>query len=580
MPYAPDLSGCALDGRYELHAVIGEGAFGRVYRGRDRRLERLVAIKMIKPWWAEDPEWAQSFEREAQLLARVSHSGIVQIFDVGHAAEGLYYVSELIDGESLADRLRRGRLDSWDACSVAEQLCRALARAHAENIVHRDVKPANILIAADGRVKVGDFGVARLAEGSSDGASATVVGTPRYMAPEQARGWRATPATDVYSVGIVLYEMLAGRPPFTERMAVQLAMRHLNDRPEPLPPGTPRALVKIVQRALAKVPADRYVDGAEMAEALERAGQTGSTPRGSAPHRPQTHRGALPAPGADATLRAPRLSPRRNVNPPARRRSAAALASVFLLLGAMLVSALLIGATGQVRVPPLSGLTKAAVTRRAQRFALTPAFASRYDQASRGTVIAQSPAAGRRVTQGSFVRVILSAGPAPVAVPNLAGDFSSAAMSVLTRLKLLAHMFQIAAPGQPAGVVTSQLPAPGVRLIPGSPVSVDVAEVPRWQPLTQISGSGQHQSASFHVRGSQWRIVYTMAYQGTCALIFFCSGPSAAVTRVGGSAFDSFGLGDGGRQTRLWGSGPGDYRLEVSPGSDDARWAIWVQDYY
>jgi hypothetical protein len=279
MPYAPDLSGLALDGRYELHAVIGEGTFGRVYRGLDRRLARPVAVKVIKPWWAEDPDWEQSFEREAQLLARVSDPGIVQIFDVGHAPEGLYYVAELIDGESLEQRLRRGPLAPADACEVAEQLCRALAQAHLQSIVHRDVKPANVLISARGRVKVGDFGVARLAEGSTDGAAATIVGTPRYMAPEQARGRPTTPATDVYSVGVVLYEMLAGRPPFTENSVVELALRHLQNPPPALPAGTPGPLVAIVKCALAKDPARRYASGTTMANALGRARVTLAAPQ-------------------------------------------------------------------------------------------------------------------------------------------------------------------------------------------------------------------------------------------------------------------------------------------------------------
>src|ERR1700749_544197 len=129
MPYAPDLSGYALDERYELRTILGEGAFGRVYEGFDRRLARPVAVKVIKPWWADDPEWVATFERETRLLARVSDPGIVQIYDVGHAPEGLYYVSELVDGENLARRLRRGPLRPWDACGVAVQLCRALARA-------------------------------------------------------------------------------------------------------------------------------------------------------------------------------------------------------------------------------------------------------------------------------------------------------------------------------------------------------------------------------------------------------------------------------------------------------------------
>src|SRR5947209_5707891 len=268
MPHAPYLSGCALDDRYELHAVIGEGAFGRVYEGLDRRLARPVAVKVIKPWWADDPEWVATFERETRLLARVSDPGIVQIYDVGHAPEGLYYVSELVGGESLASRLRRGPLPAWEACEVAAQLCRALAGAHAQRIVHRDVKPANILLSPDGRVKVGDFGVARLAEGSTDGTAASIVGTPRYMAPEQARGRPTTPATDVYSAGVVLYEMLAGHPPFTANAVVELALLHLQEEPPPLSGGLPASLVEVVDRALAKDPAQRYADGAEMAEAL------------------------------------------------------------------------------------------------------------------------------------------------------------------------------------------------------------------------------------------------------------------------------------------------------------------------
>jgi hypothetical protein len=281
------------------------------------------------------------------------------------------------------------------------------------------------------------------------------------------------------------------------------------------------------------------------------------------------------------TLVAPRLTPRRNVNPAARRRRAAALASAFLLLWVMLVAALLIGATGHVRVPRLIGLRSAAVRGQAQRLALTPSFASRYDQAAQGTVIAQSPRPGRQVVQGSSVRVVLSAGPPPVAVPDLAGDLSGDALAALARLGLKARPTQVVAPDIDAGTVTSQLPAPGVKLVPGSSVSLDVAEVPHWQALTSTSGSADNRAVSFHVRGAQWRIVYTMAYQGTCTFIFFCSGPSLTVTRpAGGSAVAVFGLNDGDRQTRVFRSGPGDYRLMVSPGSDTARWSIWVQDYY
>jgi hypothetical protein len=613
MPIAPDLSGCALDGRYELHAVIGEGAFGRVYSGRDRRLERAVAIKMIKPWWAEDPEWVESFEREARLLARVSDPGIVQIFDVGKAAEGLYYVSELVEGESLAVRLRRGALAPWDAAAVAEQLCRALGHAHAQSVVHRDVKPANILMSSEGRVKVGDFGVARLAEGSSDGASATIVGTPRYMAPEQARGRAITPATDVYSVGIVLYEMLAGRPPFTERAAVELALRHLNDAPAPLPASMPSELRAIVERALSKPPARRYRDGREMADALAQAQLSAPPrPRRAAAHvartrqRPGVHPAArVPAGPGEAPPRLPErprptplpvpaprrpdprdtrraeVSPRRNVNPAGRRRSAAALALAFALLIAMSVAAVVVGATGQVRVPRLTGLTRSAVSARARQLSLRPTFAKRYDgRARKGTVIAQRPRPGLRVAEGSSVRVVLSAGAPPVMVPPLAGAARGDAQRALQKAGLKARTRVVVAPGVPAGTVTSQVPAPGVKRPRGSRVTLYVAEAPHWQALSSIAGGGRTQAVRFHVRGPRWRVVYTMGFQGTCTWVVFCSGANVTVTNEATGARTGFGLSDGGRQTRVFGTGRGDYRLTVAPGSDSARWLLWVEDYY
>src|SRR3954470_11920003 len=183
---SPDLAGSVLDGRYELIELIGEGTFGRVYRGRDLRLERAVAVKVIKPWWAEDPVWLERFAREARTLARVSHEGIVQIYDVGQTADSPYYVAELMEGGSLADRLREGPMPPAEAVDVAQQMSRALGQAHSQHVIHRDVKPANILLGANDRVKVSDFGVARLADGSSHGPAATAVGTPRYMSPEQA----------------------------------------------------------------------------------------------------------------------------------------------------------------------------------------------------------------------------------------------------------------------------------------------------------------------------------------------------------------------------------------------------------
>jgi eukaryotic-like serine/threonine-protein kinase len=659
MPHAPDLSGRALDGRYELHAVIGEGAFGRVYRGRDRRLARPVAVKVIKPWWAEDPDWVRSFEREAQLLARVNDPGIVQIFDVGYADEGLYYVAELVDGESLASRLTRGPLAPSDACEMAEQLCLALAQAHAQNVVHRDIKPANVLISARGRVKVGDFGVARLAEGSTDGAAATIAGTPRYMAPEQARGRPTTPATDVYGAGVVLYEMLAGRPPFMERSAVELALRHLHDPPPPLPRGTPPMLVEVVQRALQKDPARRYPDGGAMAAALARvqtsvstaspsgyrsAGAPSRPGRATTPSRsgptpsrsgrvatlPPRRRGAprpVGAPAASAasvspaasasaaatgsataatrvisedvagtastewlereldqitaTRVAPPMAPRRNLNPSARRRRGVALACVGLILLGMVGGAILIGSHTRVRVPDLRGLRKAGVTVKARAAKLHPAFSSRYNSAPKGVAIAQTPRPGTRVMDGGAVRVVLSAGPAPVILPQVVGGGATAAAAALQHLGLRTELTQVPAPGVTPGLVTHQSPAAGSDLARHAMVTLSVAETPRWRPLTSFAGKSDGRSVPFRIRGTQWRVVYGMGYDGLCTFIFICSGPSAQVVDLNHpSDATKFGLDKGSDQTQVFKAGAGLYQISIQPGSDSAHWSMEVEDYY
>jgi eukaryotic-like serine/threonine-protein kinase len=583
MPHAPDLAGCALEGRYELHAMIGEGAFGRVYRGRDRRLARTVAIKVMKPWWADDPDWAERFEREAQLLARVSAPGIVQIFDVGRAEEGLYYVAEFVGGESLADRLRKGPLAPWEACEIAEQVCRGLAHAHAEGIVHGDVKPANVLISATGAVKVADFGVARLAEGSTDGGGATIVGTPRYMAPEQARGLPLTPATDVYSAGVVLYEMLAGTPPFPGSSAVELALRHLQDPPPTLPESTPGTLVNVVGRALAKHPATRYPSGDAMAESLRRARASapalapapGRGPSRAAPVSPSR------AARVDPTRVAPRMTPRRNLNPAARRQSIASLGLVLTLLLGMIGAAIVLAAPTRVRLPDLRGLSKAAISSRTRRDDLHPQFTSRYDQAARGIAIAQSPAPGVRVNEGSTVRVVLSQGPPPVEVPSLLGEDSTNARAILASLGLTASLTAVPAPGVTPGVITRQSPPAGTYVARRSGVALSSAETPQWRPLTSFAGNGQARSVAFRVRGTQWRVVYRMDYVGTCTWIIFCSGPSAQVIRLNtGSVATEFGLGDGGSQARVLPSAPGLYQIRIAPGSDAARWSMEVQDYY
>ncbi len=557
MSRTPDLSGSALDGRYELHALIGEGAFGRVYRGLDRRLARAVAVKVIKPWWAEDSAWVERFQREAQLLARISDPGIVQIYDIGHAEHGPYYVAELVDGESLAERLRRGPLEPAEARAIAEQLCDALAGAHAQGIVHCDVKPANVLIAAGaatttaaiaagGKVKVGDFGVARLAEGTSQAPSATVAGTPRYMSPEQARGRPTGPATDVYSAGVVLYEMLAGEPPFVHGSAVELGLRHVQEQPPQLPPEIPAPLREVVEQALAKEPADRYRDGGEMAGAL-RATDSLAEPSGPvagaiAARRPESR----PEPSSSDRSAAPTVIDRsaastvvaspaptkimiggdgsRGSKPPRDRHGTGtralrprriALAAALLALGGGALAVVLLGqaAAARTAVPELRGLPRAGVQARAQRLHMHTVFSTSHSPTAAGIAIAQDPSSGTRVSAGATVHVVLSSGP-------------------------------------------------------------------QWRVLTTFSGVDNGQSVPFQILGSKWRVTYSMAYEGSCTLLVVCFGPSAEVDNLKtGASFGGFELGEGETETHTFVSGPGLYRMVISGGHDSARWSMTVEDY-
>ena len=535
MPVAPDLCGVALDGRYELLAVIGEGAFGRVYRGRDRRLDRAVAVKVIKPWWSEDPDWARGFEREARLLARCSDPGIVQIFDVGDGPEGPYYVSELVDGEDLARRLERGPLPPARARGIALGLCAGLAGAHALGIVHRDVKPANVLLDARGAVKVADFGVARLAEGTSGGhgpvAADAVVGTPRYMAPEQGRGGSVTAAADVYSVGAVLYEMLAGRPPFHERSPVALALAHLADPVPPLPDGVPARLRAVVARALAKDPDDRYPDAAAMARALGGPGTGGARAAGGA----GTGGGAGAGDGAGAaggsgcgTLRAPPRGPRTIVDPARRRRTAALLALALLLLAGLAVAAGLVGGGGG---------------------------AARH-RGARGRVAAEPVV--------------------PVEVPLVVDESAGDATARLRAEGLRAVAVPVPAPGIRPGTVTSEDPVAGHTAPRGSTVRLSVSEVPSWHTVTTFTA---RVSPPLTIRGERWRITVSASAARDCTLWVFCDATRVSVAAAGGrAALRRFDV--GGASVETLHTGPGTYRVTVDPASGATRWSVRVADDY
>jgi serine/threonine-protein kinase len=275
-----------LDERYRLDALVATGGMGEVWRATDVTLRRTVAVKLLRVALLADPQFDARFEVEARIMAALTHPNVINIYDYGHAPPadgGAYLVMSYVDAQPLSRRIAEaGRLSVAETGSVLVQAAKALHAAHRGGIIHCDVKPANLLIAADGTVTLVDFGAAR----PTAATAAEILGTALYMAPEQVTGRPVTPATDVYALGAVAYHCLAGQPPFTGQTPLQIALRHLSDEPLPLPPDVPPALRRLIARAMNKDPAQRYRTAADFATAV-RATQAGhSAARSSTTDRP------------------------------------------------------------------------------------------------------------------------------------------------------------------------------------------------------------------------------------------------------------------------------------------------------
>lgn len=365
----------AFETRYELGDALGAGGMADVLEAYDRKLERRVAVKLLRRGLG-DPSDLERFAREARIAAGFSHPNVVTVYDVGSQDGRPYLVMELVDGRTLAELLAtRGALTLDDAFAITDSVLAALEAAHAQGLVHRDVKPANVLLARDGRVKLTDFGIATAAHELGVGLTATgqLLGTPGYLPPETVSGATATPRSDVYATGVVLYEMLAGGPPFTAEHPLALALAH---RDTPVPPieqrrpGLSPELAAVVARSLEKDPAARYADGGEMRAALRTAraaapasdaGPTltalatpsaaigGAAAAAAATTSALASTAVAPVPEPSPTRTQPRARARR------RWRGAAALAAGALLGGGVVVALGALDSSGRdplVAVPP------------------------------------------------------------------------------------------------------------------------------------------------------------------------------------------------------------------------------------
>ena len=438
--------------RYEIGGVLGRGGMAEVHRGRDLRLGREVAVKVLRSDLARDPSFQVRFRREAQAAASLNHPAIVAVYDTGEdrttTGATPYIVMEYVEGETLRDVIRReGHLEPERAMSLAADICGALDFSHRNGIVHRDVKPGNVMITPQGTVKVMDFGIARAVSDSAATMTSTaaVIGTAQYLSPEQARGEGVDARSDVYSMGCLLYELVTGAPPFSGDSPVAVAYQHVREDPR-LPssinPEVPPELDAILLKAMSKNPANRYQSAAEMRNDLLRAlaGQRVEATPVMGDAEKTTILAAAPAGygagyGRDDRWDDDEEEARR------RRRRTITIVSVLavLLLGGAIAAAIALSGgdkpptTTQVQVPALAGQTEAAARTAVEGAGLkvgevTNAASTTVAQ---GLVISSDPAGGAEVAKGSEVKLVVSSGPDTITVPNVVGLTEDRARSKL-----------------------------------------------------------------------------------------------------------------------------------------------------
>ena len=314
----PTWLGKKLGGRYLIQELLGQGGMSAVYKAMDQNLNRIVAVKLIHPHLSTDPEFVRRFEEEARAVAQLRHPNIIQVYDFDHDDDVYYIVFEFVPGETLQDRLKRlhetgRRMDIEKTISIGASLADALDYAHSRNLIHRDVKPANVMLNVNNEPVLMDFGIVKIMGGTQHTATGAVMGTARYMSPEQIKGERIDERTDLYSLGVVLFEMAGGRPPFEADSAMTIMMMHIND-PVPdlrqLRPEVPPGLTNIINKTLSKEREQRFARAAEIARALRHPGLASTAPAAAVAQ-------TVIEPAPDPVLSRPqRVPPARSETPP------------------------------------------------------------------------------------------------------------------------------------------------------------------------------------------------------------------------------------------------------------------------
>ncbi|MBA2460656.1 MAG: Stk1 family PASTA domain-containing Ser/Thr kinase [Actinobacteria bacterium] len=493
------------DGRYLISRKLGAGGMAKVYLAEDQELGRRVAIKILDDRHASDEQFVERFRREAQNAGGLSHPNIVSIYDRGEAGGSYYIAMEFVEGRTLKELIvARGPSPIGIGIDYTRQILSALRFAHRKGIVHRDIKPHNMIVDGDGRVKVMDFGIAR-AGASQMTEAGSIIGTAQYLSPEQARGAPVDQTSDLYSTGIVLYELLTGTVPFNGDTPVEIAMKHLSQTPEP--PSAhraeiPRDLDYVVLRALGKDPSQRYHSAEEMDSDLERIGrgigvsaETAEAATSVLSRTEVTDALTTVRPGGAATTA---YTPGRyyEYDETRRRRSVwpwllALLAVALALVGGFFAYQQLqdqFSATEAVTVPDVEGLQESLAVAQIRERGLEPNVRREpRSDVARGIVAEQDPQPPQRADRGTFVTIVVSSGKPKVRVPNLVGRGRDEAVALLSDVNLQANVVEVNSPREP-GVVLATAPKAGETVVEGTQVRLNVSKGPRLEAVPNVVG--------------------------------------------------------------------------------------------
>ena len=472
-----------LGNRYEIQEVLGEGGMAKVFLGTDRVLGRTVAVKVLSPQYAEDQQFVARFRREAQAAAALNHPNIVSVFDTGSNGNVHYIVMEYVEGKTLQEVLREeSRLTPERGIEIGEAVARALVAAHDKGLVHRDIKPGNIMITREGQVKVMDFGIARATTSDTVTQTAAVLGTAAYLSPEQAQGETVDGRSDIYSHGVVLYEMLTGRQPFVGESPVSIAYRHVTEDPvlpSRLNPDVPGALDAIVMKAMAKSADDRYQTAQELIDDLRRAAE--GMPVAAAAVLPGATTQVIDRGSHTQVLTGPI---EEEMEEEEGRRVGwivfwTLLVLALLGLAAFFLVRALMTETEPVVVPNVVGFNRAAAVQTLEAEGLEVEVRRRVrDDVPADEVFRQDPEPGTEVDEGSLVTIFVSRGARLVEVPGVVGLSQEEAQQAIEDAGLTLGFVGQEASDEEQGTVISQDPPAEDEVEEGSAVNIVVSSGP------------------------------------------------------------------------------------------------------